>query len=707
MDQVLHPPGSSALYSLDEPHAARPRTKWLGALAILAYAAVIGYIATHGSTYLPPVVWVPVAHAIVVAVACGFTAVIILGQATTSGRRGYLVLGGTYLYVALLLVGFPLVFPGAIVAEGSLIGGPQSSISIFYAWHIVALLGLITAINVLWLDQRTHRRPGLSVSVAQVVVVVACLAITTIVLAAAQPISFLGDAGELLPVGTAMDVAILGLAIAAVVSAALAARRGAQIQCWLLAVAILLLGEAVLNLVALGRWSVAWYFNRLFGMIALATLFGVLLVLVSRVGRATSTLAAADPLTGCESRASFGKSLDREIASSQTNGTTRALLWIDLDGFKSINDQLGHVVGDDVLRTAVQRIQQQVRTGDHVGRLGGDEFGVLLCDQVCEDTLDAVAERILMHLREPMAIGTNSILLSGSIGIASTGDRDTPMGTQLLHHADLAMYAAKRNGGDRSQRFDSDLDHDALDRAQLRLALSRAIREGAFELDYQPIVDLRDGRVIGAEALARWRRGHDRLSASEFISYATQTGQITPIGRQLMEKVEAELPFLLSRLQPEGFASVNLSVRELTDSEILERLQHGPIATLADRVVLEITDSTELSDAEPHLSELRSLGYRVALDDFGAGFSNLNRLEQLHPQLIKVDQSLVARAGCGRKGGEAFLAAAVSVAECLDCDLVAEGVQSATEEAAVRRLGIAMGQGYRFGRPVPLDRWPD
>lgn len=711
MDQVLSPPGPSALYSLDEPRPTRRGVKWVWVLGILGYALTIAVIASHGSTFLPPVIWVPVAHAIVVAVACGFTAVIILGQATVSGRRGYLILGGTYLYVTLLLAAFPLLFPGAIRAEVPLLGGAQSSISIFYSWHIVALVGLIASIHVLWYDQRTHRRPGLGVSVPQVVVVVTCLALTTVVLATAQPITFLSDTGELLGIGVIMDVVILGLSVVAVGSAALAARRGAQIQSWLLAVSILLLGEAVLNVFALGRWSVAWYFNRLFGMIALAALFGVLLVIISRMGRATNTLAAADPLTGCESRASFGKSLDREIASGQTNGTARALLWIDLDSFKSVNDELGHVVGDEVLRAAVQRIQQQVRAGDHVGRLGGDEFGVLLCDQVCDSTVDAVAQRILLHLREPMTVGSSPVLLSGSIGIATTdGTSGSALSsTQILHQADLAMYAAKHNGGDRFHRFDGTLGDDALDRAQLRHELSRAIREGAFEVDFQPIIDLRDGHVVGAEALARWQRGDERLAAEQFVGYATQTGQITPIGRQVLARLETDIPFLLPHLDPHGFVSVNLSVRELVDNEILDRLRNGPLAAQAGRLIFEITESMELQsaiDAERHLDELRDLGYRVALDDFGAGFSNLGRLEQLHPDMIKVDQSLIARAGCGRKGGQAFLAAAVSVAECLDCDLVAEGVQTADEEQAVRDLGIRLVQGYRFGEPVPLERWP-
>lgn len=170
MDEVRPLQGPSALYSLDEPRAVRPGVRWAWILGIMGYALAIAVIASHGSTFLPPIIWVPVAHAIVVAVICGFTAVIILGQATASGRRGYLILGGTYLYIALLLAAFPLLFPGAIRAEAPLLGGPQSSIAIFYSWHVMALLGLIASIHVLWYDQRTHRRPSLAVSIPQVIV---------------------------------------------------------------------------------------------------------------------------------------------------------------------------------------------------------------------------------------------------------------------------------------------------------------------------------------------------------------------------------------------------------------------------------------------------------------------------------------------------------------------------------------------------------
>lgn len=174
-------------------------------------------------------------------------------------------------------------------------------------------------------------------------------------------------------------------------------------------------------------------------------------------------------------------------------------------------------------------------------------------------------------------------------------------------------------------------------------------------------------------------------------------------------RLESEFPFLLMRLRPNGFVSVNLSVRELVDNEILERLRHGPLATQADRLVLEITESMELqavTDAECHLAELRAVGYRVALDDFGAGFSNLGRLEQLHPDMIKVDQSLIARAGCGRKGGQAFLAAAVSVAECLDCDLVAEGCRRPTRSRRCATWGFGWYRGTGSANRYPSNGGP-
>lgn len=694
-------PGYPTLFTLDEPRSltAGERIAWI--LGVALYVAAIAQIIVNGTHLLPVVIWVPIAHALVLGIICGFTAVLVMGQALASRRRGYLLLGGTYVYVSVILLLFPLVFPGAIVEGEPFLGGMQSSISLFYAWHLMFPLSLLLSVAVLWNDERTHRRPGLPVSVWAATAIAVGLGLITFVLALAQPVTLLVD-GDLTAVAVVLDFVLVAMSAIAVLLTGLVSRSGAQLHRWLFAVALLLLGAALVNLFAPERWTLAWYFDRLFGMIAMATLFAVLLLTIARLGRATNTLAASDTLTGCESRAAFTRSLERELAAGHTGRDARVLLWVDVDGFKSINDQLGHSGGDEVLRTIVSRIHSQVRAGDHVGRLGGDEFGILLCERMADRDAARVAERILTSIREPMTVGSSVILLSASIGMVTT-DQGALTPEQLLHQADLAMYAAKAAGGDRNQRFDGGLGTDAQDRASMRHQLSLAIRRGDFALDYQPIMRLQDDSMVGVEALVRWQRDEQRVAAADFVEFAVGSGQIVPIGRLVIAQLEQDLPDVLARLPEEGFVTVNLCTGELLDDWIMDGLAEGPLSTFAARLVIEVTESAQLhqQDALDRLATLRQCGYRIAVDDFGAGFSSFARLEQLDPDILKVDRSLVARAGSGLEGGAAFLAAAVSVADSLGCLLVAEGVETESERTVCTDLGIEWGQGYLLGAPKP------
>lgn len=694
-------PGYPTLFTLDEPRrlTTAERVAWLVGIAV--YAGAITQIIMHGTQLLPAVIWVPVAHALVLAIICGFTAVLVMGQALASRRRGYLLLGGTYVYVTVVLLLFPLVFPGAIVEGEPLLGGIQSSISLFYSWHFVFPLSLIVSVAVLWSDERSNRRPGLPVGVWSATAIAVALGLLTFALAVAQPVGLLAD-GELTTVAVAMDVVLVAVSAIAVALTGFTSRSGGQIHRWLFAVALLLLGAAMVNLFAPERWTLGWYFDRLFGMFAMAALFAVLLLTIARLGRVTHTLAASDTLTGCESRAAFTRSLDRELAAGHTGKDARVLLWVDVDGFKSVNDQLGHSGGDQVLRTIVARIHSQVRAGDHVGRLGGDEFGILLCERMGDRDATRVADRILAAIREPMTVGASNVLLSVSIGMVSS-DQGAQTSEQLLHQADLAMYAAKGAGGDRNQRFDGDLGTEAQDRAALRHQLSLAIRSRDFRLDFQPIVRLEDGAPVGAEALVRWQRDEERVSAAHFVDFAVGSGQIVPIGRLVVALLERDLPGVLGRLPSDGFVTVNLCTSEVLDDWIIDRLSHGPLAEHARHLVVEVTESAQLHepDALDRLAALRACGYRIAVDDFGAGFSSFARLEQLDPDLLKVDRSLVARAGSGLEGGAAFLSAAVSVAESLGCLLVAEGLETESERSVCAALGIEWGQGYLLGGPQP------
>ena len=700
----------AALFSLDEPKPLGPRGRAAWIVGIIGYSLLTVTVLRFGDIQLEPLIWVPVAHALAISFVCGFTAVLLLGQASTSGRRGYLWLGATYLYVGGLLLAFPLFFPGTVLQDAPLLGTGQSAITIFYVWHLSFLVGLIASGIVLWRDHHNHRRPGLRhrlwVTVGEIAAVITLtLAVVALLPPGVPPL--LAEDGSLTVLARALDILMVVLSALAVALASTTVRRGAQIQRWLFAVTLLLLGEALVNATADGRWTLAWYFNRFFGMVSLAAMFAALVWIIARIGRATSRLAASDSLTGAASRASFGQSMERELAAATQAGTRRAILWIDLDGFKSVNDQVGHAIGDEVLRRTVDRLRSNVRHSDHVGRLGGDEFGVLLCDNVADERISVVADRLLRALREPVVVQETTTLLSGSIGIAVSPadgrDADT-----LLQRADLAMYAAKHAGGDRYRRFTDELGEEAGDRADLRYRLARGIRQHEFTLDVQPIVAATDRRVLGLEALVRWQTGTDRLTAARFIDFSMQSGQIIQIGRQVVARLEELAPELLLTLPTDGFLSFNLSVKELTDSSIVDRLTRGPLSGLSSRLLVEVTESLEfqaMTEAAANLDRLRLSGFRVAVDDFGAGFSNFARLEQLQPYVLKADRSLVARLTSDGETGSAFLQATVSVARSLQCQVVAEGVENQRQAALAEEMGVDLVQGYFYGRPVPADSW--
>ena len=335
------------------------------------------------------------------------TSLLLYGQASATGRRGYLWLGGTYLYVAVLLLFFPMFFPGGFGGQEPLLGGQQSAPWMFYIWHFAFAGGLVVAVWVFHIDRVRHRRPDLAGDNRPSAVGVVVAALLTVAFVAVEDTTLrptlVAPDGGLTRWAWPWTGSCWGCRWPALGLALWCQRGGALIQRWLAAVLLLQLGAAIVNMNT-NRWSLGWYFDRLFGMFALTSLLVFLLFSLARAGQATSMVASSDTLTRSESRASFTQSMDQEIAAARERGQSVALLWVDLDGFKGVNDQFGHQVGDDVLRVTVNRILGQVRDADHVGRLGGDEIGVLLCEGVHEAPVSLVAERILAALREPMHV---------------------------------------------------------------------------------------------------------------------------------------------------------------------------------------------------------------------------------------------------------------------------------------------------------------
>lgn len=698
---------AQTLFSLDAPKRLTGATRLWQVVGVVIYFLVVLVGVVFAGVALPEAPAVALVHAAIGGVLSAITALLMFGHAWATGRRGYLVIGSTFLYVALVLFSFPLFFPGVLVPGEGLFGMFDTAPRLYFAWRFALPIGLTTAAWILYSDRESHRRPGLRPihMWMGLAVAVGAFSMTTVLAMMPSPPTVLLPDGSLTAWGRLLGIVIL-LAGAIFLAVSLyCARTGAVMSRWLAATALLVVGETLVGSVTFHRFSLGWYFSRVLWLVAISLLVVALIWNLSRVDRANAEMAAADSLTGSSSRSAFLNAVHRETARANRTGVQVALLWVDLDGFKGINDQLGHQVGDVVLKTVVERIDNQVRLGDLVGRLGGDEFGILLCDYANVTQVHAVADRLLTALREPIRFADNVLHVTAAIGVA-TVPGDAQHADDLLQYADLAMYAAKQAGGDVFQDFTPVIGRQAVQKAQMRQDLAEALRGDEFGLYYQPILEADGGRLAGVEALGRWVREGQVLDAGQWIPFAEATGQIVPVGRVLRQRLVDDMPRWLEAFPDDFFVAVNLSVKELEDASFVEELRF--LSDHARHIVVEVTESLELqesSQAAANLQRIRDAGMRVAIDDFGTGFSNFTRLERLRPSLLKIDRSLVRRAGTETEGGAAFLKAATNMATSLGCDVVAEGVETSAEARVVEEMGVRYVQGYRYGRPGPIEQW--
>lgn len=388
----------------------------------------------------------------------------------------------------------------------------------------------------------------------------------------------------------------------------------------------------------------------------------------------------------------------------ETSPNRIAALWIDLDGFKEINDRFGHRAGDTVLATVASRLQQAARRYDIVGRLGGDEFAMLVTRGEDLDGLEILALRVLEDVRAPIALTDSTAYVAASIGIAvSPGDGATA--DELLHNADTAMYEAKNSGRDRHVYFAPSMNKLADDRAAMRHELGEAFRNQSFELYYQPIIDVSTGRPTMLEALVRWKRGDTIVAAQEFIEHATQTGHLRALGRTVLALLDADLAVLEQELgEDRPRVSVNFSGTELDEREIIDRFITWWPPGGFEKLVIEVTEAALVDEhgrARDTLSILSRFGAGIGIDDFGTGYSNLELLDRLEPNIIKIDRSLLQRALTHSRGAE-ILSAAVHLAHALEAEIVVEGVENQQMWDYVTTIGVDMAQGYHIARPMPL-----
>jgi diguanylate cyclase (GGDEF)-like protein/PAS domain S-box-containing protein len=424
-------------------------------------------------------------------------------------------------------------------------------------------------------------------------------------------------------------------------------------------------------------------------------------------------LTRYDALTRVANRIQFQHKLQQAIARAKRNDIKIALLYIDLDRFKDINDTYGHPVGDRSLEIMARRLVDATDPGTLIGRLAGDEFAILLeglpADQDLHPSLAATARTLLDRIATEFYVERQEIYTTASIGIAVCPD-DADNVIDLIRNADAAMYHAKQNSGNTYGFYSAEMNANAVDRLMMKNELRRAMERNEFQVVYQPKIDLRDGRVTGAEALLRWRHPkRGEVPPAVFIPLAEDSSLIFEIGEWVLNKVCADYVQWQTRLAWPGRVAVNLSLRQLRQRDFIERIEQAfeRHRLTPSCIELEITESTLMSDGEKTLrmlDRLYQLGLHLSIDDFGTGYSSLSALQDFPIGTLKIDQSFVQDAASEPDRG-AIVTTIISMGKTLKMDVVAEGVETEEQLEFLRRHDCTYAQGHLFGEPVDADTY--
>ncbi len=420
-------------------------------------------------------------------------------------------------------------------------------------------------------------------------------------------------------------------------------------------------------------------------------------------------LSQHDGLTQLPNRLLGRSRMEQAIANARRNGGQVALLFVDLDDFKSINDSLGHTAGDEFLKQVATRLQGAVRQTDVVWRQGGDEFLVGVTDVAHGEAVSTVADKILTSIASPFHVRGTELTSSCSIGIAVFPETGADF-ESLLRNADLSVYHAKEAGRNVWRYYDESMNTRMLETVRLVAALRQALANRDFSLHYQPVLDLTSGRVVGAEALLRWHhteRGF--ISPAEFIPIAEKSGLIVDIGEWVVHEGCRQMAAWQAAGLPPFVLAVNLSPvqfrRGHIETVIMTALQTSGLQP--QYLELEITESTLIQDSEKFidsLQKLKTLGLRIAIDDFGTGYSNLSYLQRFSIDKLKIDQSFVRRLMDGPQQ-QAIVSAIIQIAMSLQLTTTAEGIEDEPVRQRLAELGCTQGQGYLFARPMPADQF--
>ncbi len=417
------------------------------------------------------------------------------------------------------------------------------------------------------------------------------------------------------------------------------------------------------------------------------------------------TRASHDPLTRLANRSLFVDRVAEAFARRVTDGHALAVIFLDLDDFKSINDTLGHVVGDELLELTSSRLEQCVRPGDTVARWGGDEFALLLENADAEAT-EAIVKRIVAVLGHPYRINDQEILSRASVGVAVADAQDTA--EDVLLGADVAMYVAKSRGKSRYQFFEAAMRDAAIERSALRTDLEWALQRGELEVRYQPIIELGTGTLRGFEALLRWNHPtRGMLHPEQWIKLAEGSGMIIAIGRWVLRDACRQVALWQRSGAEPLFMAVNVSARQLQDPGLVDEIAAALRESGLDpgSLVLEMTESATADDPETALTQLqhlRALGVELSIDDFGTGYSSLSYLRRYPVQHLKVDRSFIAEVDTNPED-HAIVSSVINLAHSLGLLVVGEGVETADQLHALRGMGCDLGQGYLWRVPAGAD----
>ena len=417
-------------------------------------------------------------------------------------------------------------------------------------------------------------------------------------------------------------------------------------------------------------------------------------------------MAHYDALTDLPNRTLFYKNLARILDRAADREWSGALLCIDLDHFKNINDTRGHALGDELLRQVSHRLIECIRTRDSIARLGGDEFAIIVAARDDQQRAYAVAKRILERLRLPFSVNGNEVTVSASIGIAVFPD-DALVAETLVKYADTAMYQAKHAGRDTFRFFTKQMNTDALARLDIETALRKAIDNEEFVLHYQPKMQIDNGRVCGVEALLRWQRpGHGLVSPAEFIPVLEDTGLILPVGRWVLETACRQIAAWQASPIGRVAVSVNIAGRQFIagnlEREVIRALENHNVD--AELLELELTESSLMANTQSTIKTLqilRNLGVSISIDDFGTGYSSLAYLRRFPVDKLKIDMAFI-RGVTTNDDDAAIVLAIIRMARTLKLETIAEGVESAAQLEYLRVHRCDQIQGYYLSRPLPV-----